>query len=62
MQYLCRIGTEGVEMDHDKRINTDPSVAEHYLRISEEDKNIETVRAVIRLHNLVLYTILFQVR
>jgi len=59
MQSFYRTREETVMMDHDEFMDTDSSFAGHYLCMNEEDKNIETMKAVIRLHNLMLFTILF---
>ena len=59
MQSFYRTREETVMMDHDEYTAMDSPFAGHYLRMKEEDKNIETIKAVIRLHNLMLFTILF---
>ena len=51
MQSFYRIREETTDMDS--------PFTEHYLRMSEAEKNIETVKAIMRMQNLMFYAVCF---
>ena len=59
MQSFYRAREETVMMGHDEYTDMDYPFMGHYLRMDKGDNNVETIEEVIRLHNLMRFTILF---
>ncbi len=59
MQSFYRNQGKTVLANHDEFMDRDFPNTESYLRMSENEKNIEAVKASIRLQNIMLYEIFF---